>query len=371
MPRRGLSARLRLTLSYAALVVIVGAMLLAVVFVYLLRYVPEGNLVVLGPGGAEAFAPDRSDLLRAFVPAATWACVALCTLGMVGGWFLAGHVLRPLAALGDAARKAAAGSLTHRIRATGPRDEFREVADAFDSMLSRVERNVDEHRRFAANASHELRTPLATTRAILDVAAADPEVDVRQLVSQLAAANDRAVAVTEALLLIARTDAAPPALSAVDLTLVLEDAVETLAHVAEVRGVELQLDAQPAVARGNGPLLLQLAVNLVQNAVVHNLDSDGWVGARSYSTPDRAVLVVENTGRSLTRDEVTALAAPFERGGGRTRASDHAGVGLGLAIAGSIVDALDGTLRLLPRAGGGLVVTADFPVTAHGPHAGR
>lgn len=175
MPRRGLSARLRLTLSYAALVVIVGALLLAVVFVYLLRYVPEGNLVVLDPGGGTSFAPDRSDLLRAFVPAATWACVALCTLGMVGGWFLAGHVLRPLAALGDAARKAAAGSLTHRIGATGPRDEFREVADAFDSMLARVERNVDEHRRFAANASHELRTPISALRVEIEDLASWPQ----------------------------------------------------------------------------------------------------------------------------------------------------------------------------------------------------
>ncbi|MBI9113675.1 sensor histidine kinase [Sanguibacter suaedae] len=361
MRRRGLSARLRLTLSYAALVVVVGAILLAVVFVFLLRYVPEGNIVVLQPGSGSAIAPDRNDLLAAFVPAATLACAALFALGMLGGWFLAGRVLRPLTEISDAARRAASGSLSHRIGSTGPHDEFRDVADTFDAMLTRIERNVAGYRRFAADASHELRTPLATTRAILDVAAADPDVDTGTLVARLSAANDRAVAVTEALLLIARTDAAPPERTTVDLALVLEDAVETFAGLAESRGTALHLGAQPAWVSGNEPLLLHLAANLVQNAVVHNTGAGGWVRASTDATGAHATLTVENTGRRLTPEDVALLTEPFRRGEGRTRSADHAGAGLGLAIATSIVDALGGTLTLVPRADGGLVATARFP----------
>ncbi|WP_250445427.1 HAMP domain-containing sensor histidine kinase [Actinotalea sp. C106] len=364
MRRRGLSARWRLTLSYAALVTVVSAMLLAVVFLFLLRYVPEGNVVLLGPGDSTTFAPDRSDLQRAFVPAASVTGLASFTLGLLGGWFLAGRVLRPLTAIRSGARRAAAGSLTHRIELAGPRDEFREVADTFDAMLARIEQNVEGYRRFAADASHELRTPLATTRAVLDVAAADPDVDLQHVLGQLGAANARAVAVTEALLLIARSDAGLPEREEVDLSLVVEDAVETLTDLAETRGVTIRLDTGPAVVAGHATLLEHLAANLLQNAVVHNTTSQGWVGVSTRLCDGAAHLRVESSGQVMTPEEVAGLTAPFHRGAGRALGSDHVGAGLGLAIATSIVRAHDGALALTPRDGGGLVAMARFPAVA-------
>lgn len=178
--------------------------------------------MLLGPGGTTTMVPDRSNLLRAFAPAAVGAGVLALAVGLLGGWLLAGRVLRPLTEIGRAARLAATGSLSQRIDLAGPHDEFREVADTFDSMLTRIESNVEGYRRFAADASHELRTPLAATRAMIDVAAVDPDLDVQDALRRLGAANDRAVALTEALLLIARTDAVPPVRDDVDLSLVLE-----------------------------------------------------------------------------------------------------------------------------------------------------
>src|SRR5690606_13951632 len=126
--------------------------------------------------------------------------------GLVGGWVLAGRMLAPLTRITDAARRAGAGSLSHRIALPGRSDELRQLADAFDQMLARLEAQVNEQRRFAANASHELRTPLAVTRALLDVARDDPDHDVDELINRLAAVNERAVEVTEALLLLARAE---------------------------------------------------------------------------------------------------------------------------------------------------------------------
>lgn len=363
MGRRGLSARSRLTLTYAALVGFAVAVLLAAVFVYVLRYVPEGNIVLLGPGGTTTMVPDRSNLLRAFAPAAVGAGVLALAVGLLGGWLLAGRVLRPLTEIGRAARLAATGSLSHRIDLAGPHDEFREVADTFDSMLTRIESNVEGYRRFAADASHELRTPLAATRAMIDVAAVDPDLDVQDALRRLGAANDRAVALTEALLLIARTDAVPPVRDDVDLSLVLEEVGETLAPTAQARGVEMEVDTQSARVSGNGTLLEHLVTNLLQNAVVHNDPSGGWVRA-STSVADGVVrLEVENTGAVLEPHDLGVLASPFHRGEGRTQASGHVGAGLGLAIAASIVRAHDGALDLVARGGGGLVVTATFRAT--------
>src|SRR4029079_9608885 len=103
-------------------------------------------------------------------------------------------------------RMAANGSLSHRIRLPGRSDEFRELADAFDAMLARLEAHTAEQQRFAANASHELRTPLAVTQTLLDVARNDPHTDTGELVERLRFVNTRAIDLTEALLLLSRAD---------------------------------------------------------------------------------------------------------------------------------------------------------------------
>src|SRR5690348_17878521 len=133
-------------------------------------------------------------------------CAFLLAFGLVGGWLLAGRMLAPLTRITDATRLAANGSLSHRIRLPGPRDEFRELADAFDTMLARLEAHVAEQKRFAANASHELRTPLAITKTLLDVARNDPDRDARELIARLYAVNARAIDLSEALLLLSRAD---------------------------------------------------------------------------------------------------------------------------------------------------------------------
>ena len=220
----GLSVRLKLTLSYAGFLMVAGALLLAVVWVFLLRYVPDRDAFV-GPG---PFSPTRSDLLDAFAPKAAIALGVLLVFGLLGGWILAGQMLTPLTRITDATRLAATGSLSHRILLHGRRDEFRELADAFDAMLAQLEAHVAEQQRFAANASHELRTPLAVTQTLLDVARKDPHRDNGELVERLHAVNTRAIDLTEALLLLSRADQRSFAREHVDLSLIAEEATETL-----------------------------------------------------------------------------------------------------------------------------------------------
>src|SRR5919197_1881097 len=148
-------------------------------FEFFLRYVPDGVISAIGglvPG-------NSSFLLRAFAPSAAIAQAFLLVCGLLGGWILAGRMLAPLTRITDATRMAADGPLSHRIRLPGRSDEFRELADAFDAMLARLEAHVAEQQRFAANASHELRTPLAISQTLLDVARNDPNRDTGELVA--------------------------------------------------------------------------------------------------------------------------------------------------------------------------------------------
>jgi two-component system sensor histidine kinase VanS len=269
-------------------------------------------------------------------------------------------MLAPLSRITDATRTAATGSLSHRIALEGRSDEFRELADAFDTMLARLDAHVAEQRRFAANASHELRTPLAITQTLLDVARQDPDGDTGELVDRLHVVNSRAIDLTEALLLLSRADRRSFTRASVDLSLIAEEAAETLLPLAEKRGVTVVTAGELTPAVGSHALLLQLTTNLVHNAIVHNLPEHGTVRVTTGVDAESAWLTVENTGEPLTPEVVSTLVEPFLRGTERIR-TDQAGVGLGLAIVKSIAQAHDGTLSLAPRADGGLRVTVRLP----------
>ena len=364
----GLSVRLKLTLSYAAFLMLAGALLLGAVWVFLLRYVPD-SAVLIDPGrGAPGVFPVRSNLLHVFAPRAAGVLAFLLLLGLVGGWLLAGRMLAPLTRITAATRAATTGSLSHRIDLEGRDDELRELADAFDAMLARLEAQVAEQQRFAANASHELRTPLAITQTLLDVAREDPARGHDELVDRLHHVNARAIDLTEALLLLSRTDQGAVAHEDADLSLVAEEAVEALLPVAGRRGVRIEAACDAAPTSGSPALLLQLAINLVHNAIVHNV-GEGTVWVTTGPCGGRAGLTVESTGEALTEHLVSTLAEPFQRGSARTR-TDHAGAGLGLAIVSSIARAHDGTLVLAPRAGGGLRATVELPGAPPAPSPG-
>ncbi|WP_413761120.1 sensor histidine kinase [Streptomyces sp. MMBL 11-3] len=365
-----------------------GVLLLAAVWLFLLRYVPDRAMLINPDDTTHGVFPVRSSLLRVFAPRAAAVLVFLLAFGLVGGWVLAGRMLAPLTRITDATRLASTGALAHRIRLPGRRDEFRDLADTFDTMLARLEAHVAGQRRFAANASHELRTPLAVSKSLLDLARADPDHDTREVVERLHAVNTRAIDLTEALLLLSRAEQRSFAREPVDLSLLAEEAAETLLPLAEQHGVTVRTGGDIAPTTGSRALLLQLTTNLVQNAIVHNLPADRS-GDRSedhrsedHRSADRSadpsgrrtvrvdtrirpggvVLTVENTGRPVPPQLAATLTEPFRRGTGRVR-TGHQGVGLGLAIVETITHAHDGTLTLAPRPAGGLRVTVELPGT--------
>jgi two-component system sensor histidine kinase VanS len=356
----GLSVRLKLTLSYAAFLMVAGALLIGVVWVLLVRYLPD---VAVIPGGTLI----RSDLLRTFALAVAYVLAFLLVFGLLGGWILAGRMLAPLTRITDATRMAATGSLSHRIEMEGREDEFRELADAFDAMLARLEAHLAEQQRFAANASHELRTPLAITQTLLDVARNDPNRDSGELDERLRAVNARAIDLTEALLLLSRTDQRSFTREHIDLSLIAEEATETLLPLAERHCVTIETSGDITPTIGSHALLLQMTTNLLHNAIVHNLREHGTVQVSTAIGPESVMLTVENTGDKLSPQVVSTLTEPFQRGTERIH-TDRAGVGLGLAIVKSIAQAHAGTLILTARPAGGLHVTVQLPAQ-HDQHS--
>lgn len=353
----GLSVRLKLTLSYAGFVVIVGIAVFVLGFL-VLRFLPEGNLY----SESGLFTPGRQDLIEAFVRYAWYAVFALGAIGLAGGWVVSGLMLRPLRRITDAARAVRDGDLGHRVELPGRRDELTDLADTFDAMLARVEETLEEQKRFAANASHELRTPHATMRTLLEVARADTEgVDLERLLHRLDLTNERAIRLTEALLALARSTregALSPEPTAVDV--LVETVVAELHDDAVTARLDLALvGTSGGVARIDETLVHQAVTNLARNALVHNVDG-GWVRLAVSGEVDEVIVDVVNSGDTLSRELVATLPEPFVRGAGRTRGRAD-GTGLGLAIVASIARAHRGRLELWPRDGGGLHARLRLP----------
>ena len=366
-----LSARLRLALSYAVFLVAAGIVALFGVYI-VLRYVPDYPLTAPNLRDAPVMRanprePDsgsvasRQEILNAVIGMSAIILAGLAVIGVTGGWILAGWVLRPLQRINEAAQIAGTGRLDHRIRLSGRNDEFRQLADTFDQMLDRLQDAFTAQERFAANASHELRTPLTVIETLLEVARANPDgQDYRMLVERLSQTNARAIGLTQALLRLADTNAITAAFEPVDLAEITRSVLAESAGEADRYDVTVmtRLDAAPTV--GDAALLAQLATNLIQNAIRHN-QLFGTAFVLTWHDVDRSTisLRVENTGAAYTPEAAARLREPFLRGDGRVqRNGKQRSYGLGLALVSRIVDVHGGMLSIVPRAGGGLIVTA-------------
>jgi two-component system OmpR family sensor kinase len=368
-----MSVRLKLTLSYAGFLMVAGILLLAVVRVFLLRYVPDHPVfrVPGGLGGPVGFSPTRSDLERAFVPRAEQALAALLVFGLVGGWLLAGRMLSPLARITDATRMAAKGSLSHRIWLPGRKDEFRELADAFDAMLARLEAHVAEQQRFAANASHELRTPLAAVSGYAELyrQGALPTADaVTGAMGRIESEAHRMSGLVEDLLTLARLDGERPLeLQVVDLAVLAADAAQdarTIAPDRHIIATGINGPIEPTELQADEQQLRQVVTNLVTNARVHTPAGSpieilvGRLDAR------RVALHVRDHGHGIPAGERADVFERFYRADRSRSRGQGGGNGLGLAIVQAIIEAHGGAVRVQETPGGGATFVVELPAAA-------
>jgi signal transduction histidine kinase len=306
-------------------------------------------------------ADQRSRTLAHLLDYSLAALAALVVTSAWLGWMVAGRALRPVHAITAAARRASEENLGVRIALAGPDDELKELADTFDAMLGRLDAAFASQRRFVADASHELRTPLTVMRTSIDVTLAKPGRTPAQLEAmaiEVRHAADRAEALIEALLTLARSDrgAGPP--EPLDVAALAEDALDVAAPAIRARPVTVQAVLAPAPAVGDPVLVERLVTNLIDNAVRHNVP-DGWVQVATGTREGMAFIDVANGGPLIPHELVASLFEPFRRLSDRTGSPD--GMGLGLSIVRSVALAHRGQVTARPRPAGGLEITVSLP----------
>jgi signal transduction histidine kinase len=358
------TARLRLTLLYAGLFLLLGTALIGLTYglthsagAQVVRPAPSGS----GPPAARLVLPDvvtqhNADHRRLL--AVSWAMLALSAVAAaLLGWFAAGRVLRPVRTITATARSISAGNLHERLALTGPDDEFKRLGDTLDELLARLEAAFDAQRRFVANASHELRTPLTLDQTLLQVALGDPNATAESLrvtCEELLASSREQEELFEALLTLASSERGLERREPVDLATVAERALKRAEGATGTLDLRAQLD--PAPTTGDRALLERMAANLIDNAVQHNL-AGGRLDVSTGIDGGHAQLTVANSGPVIAPEEVERLFAPFHRGTATRTGESNGHHGLGLSIVNAIANAHDATVTAQPQPGGGLTVT--------------
>jgi len=366
------SARLRLTLLYSGMFLVLGTLLIAIILLLVWRgdVVGSSSVSVAAPSPAGAPVHDAvthqhsADVARLL--AVSWLTLAFtAAISAPLGWFAAGRMLRPLRQMTSSARTITAGNLHDRLALTGPEDEFKQLGDSFDELLARLEASFAAQRRFVANAAHELRTPLTLERTLLQVALADPDASVdslRAACEELLASGRSQERLLEALLTLATSERGLEHRERLDLAALTERGLQRVEAATAGRSLDVKPALHAAALSGDEPLIERLIANLLDNAISHNYEG-GWIAVETATESDRAVLRVANSGSVIYPNEVEPLFEPFHRGGAdRTRTNGHHG--LGLSIARAIVRAHDGEITAAPQPGGGLVVTVSLPTAA-------
>ncbi|MFH8409393.1 sensor histidine kinase [Streptomyces sp. NPDC018019] len=378
--------RLRLTLLYGALFLVTGVLLLTVVYLLVAGRPPWAGVEPPAPPaatvtpsglGAAADVPgpsveleqqlqqQRSDYLRELLTASGIALGLLTVLSVYLGWLMAGRALRPLRTMADTAKAISANDLHRRLGAPGPSDEIKDLADTFDALLDHLESAFEAQRRFVANASHELRTPLTFERSLLEVTLADPDAsaaDLRATCERVLGSNARQEKLIEALLTLARSQRGLDRRVPVDLAALAAEYLGQPRAGDGPPGVRIGSDLAPAAVMGDPPLVERLIINLVDNAVRHNVP-DGrvrvWTGLRG----ERPTLCVRNTGPEVLPSQLDLIFQPFQRLRA-TRLGGHDGQGIGLSIVAAIAAAHDAELHAEPLPDGGLEIRVEFPPAA-------
>jgi signal transduction histidine kinase len=361
-------------LLYAGAFFVAGALLVALIYLYLGQVLSHSlnvrdTAVAHDTLGVE-FQRARDETLN------TMLVASIVLLGVVGvvaaglGWLLAGRALHPLQLITATARRVADRSLHERIELDRPDDEIKELADTFDAMLGRLDEAFEGQQRFVANASHELRTPLTINRTLIEVALDRPDVDesLRQLGATLLSVNQRHERLIDGLLTLACSEQRVAEATRVELAELAEHVATESEPLAHTAGVELRSELGPATVRGDPVLLERLIQNLVDNAIRYNVGEGGWVRVSTGLVGDRARLAVENTGPVVPGYIVPTLFEPFRRQPTAERVAEagtgasNRGAGLGLSIVRSVARAHGGEARAAARTGGGLIVEVDLPI---------
>ncbi len=317
----------------------------------------------LQPFSAPTYAQIRQSVLGQLGLVSLLGLAIVIVVGAIGAYWMAGRALRPLVEVSKAARGVSATTLDTRVMLKAPRQEVSELAEAFDSMLDRLQGSFARQGQFVSNAAHELRTPLATLRTNLEVVYSDTGATVEDY-RQISPVLDRTLTRLEELLsdlLIMATEEHSLLYEQVDLEQLVEGVLSDLRALADERQIALRFSSPPGISVSGDPLLLsRVFSNLVENGIRYS-HKNGEVVVSAHRSSSNVLVTVGDTGLGVPAEEQARIFDRFYRGG-ESRSRHKRGAGLGLSIVSHIIQLHRGKISVDSTPGVGSKFTVQLPL---------
>jgi two-component system, OmpR family, sensor kinase len=320
---------------------------------------PNGSSVVIGTSTAQ-LAHELQRLALTLVGVG----FGLTLFGLVGGWWVAGHALRPIGEISATARQIAGGKRAKRIDVRETESELGQLAEVLNQTFDQQDSAFEQQVRFTADASHELRTPVSVilTQVQLALSRERDGQEYRETLKICQRAAERMRALVNSLLELARVDSGEfqLKLEECDLAALTEESLQLITPLAREKSAVLSSSMQPVRAKVDPARFGQVVVNLLYNAIQHN-PNGVEVRLSVQSQGNEAVLSVADNGTGIPAEALPHVFERFYRAD-KSRGMTKNGSGLGLAISQAIVQAHGGNIRAENQAGHGAVFTVSLPL---------
>lgn len=277
-------------------------------------------------------------------------------LAALGGYVMAGRMLKPIGVMAEQARHITSESLNQRLPNPNPHDELGQLATVFNETLQRLENSFESLKRFTADASHELRTPLTALRTVGEVALRDTgdakamRETVGSMLEEAQGLND----LIDSMLLLARVESgrSPLHRETVRLDELMAEVCDSVGVLAAEKRQEIKLAGETGVAVSADRLLLrQAAMNILHNAIRYS-PAGSKVSVRCFVRDADAVIEIADEGPGIAPEHQQKIFERFYRID-KARSRAEGGAGLGLAIAKFSVEQLRGSIELASEVGKG------------------
>jgi heavy metal sensor kinase len=284
-------------------------------------------------------------------------------VGLLVGWMIAGHSLRPIETISDAALRISQGNLKERIALTESGNELHDLAKVLNTTFDRLHESFERQRQFTSDASHELRTPvtviLSETQRMLKKQRSPQEY--ADAIETCHMAGLRMKKLVENLLLLAREDGGggQSHLEECRLDEFMAELIAPFKVLATEKNLQIECRVAPIQITTDLFKLSVLLNNLISNAVHHH-QGNGQIAITAEKDAYAISIVIQDDGPGIAAEDMPHIFERFYRGA-KSRASKEAHAGLGLSVCQTIANDLKGEITVQSELGKGSTFILRLP----------
>ncbi len=311
---------------------------------------------------------EQTELLQNYLIVLSLSILFIMVISASGGFLIAKKALTPIKEMSETIDRISESNLSERVNVENIPEELRVLASSFNRTFDSLERSFNRQRQFTADASHELRTPLSVILSQSEVMLRKERTaeEYKNALTAIGEVAGMMSQIVRKLLTITRLGADKVELKIEDIDPgeIISESVKLLTPLAEQKGAGINVSVPDRfVVRGDRAALLELFVNIIDNAIKYNVPQ-GKIDISVKKETGFIISEIKDTGIGIPKSDLGRVSDRFYRVD-KSRSRDLRGVGLGLSICEEIIKLHGGRIEIKSKAGEGTTVSVYLKATAY------